>query len=633
MHKKIGLIAIVVVVAALAAELSFHAGILASLENGYYDLWHQMAGQHANPAYTTIVAIDDQTLLAHQNEPLAFWGPHFARAIAVLRRAGVAMIGLDFIFDVDVTAFFNTLELPANEEKSRMFNAALLEQLTQGQVILAGLLAQNTDEGWTLRTSRDEYVLLLPHQAADVGLVNLLPDSDNIVRHFPSAFYSDNTAPGLSFATLLGVRAAGLDPQSPPWIFHDVEVPRTDTPLPIGFVEPPGTIPRLSLSRLLSPTALDDPGVQRLNGKVVIIAEEATGSQDMHFTPYASAFPGSVRQFMSGAEIHANIVETLLTGRFPRPIPNWIRLLLLLIILSLATVVFFRTTPWNGVGIGIGIGLFWLFPAYLAFLGQWGLPVASIQMALVVSYLATLGCRFTGEERERTRLRHMFGRFVSDEVVEYLVTTGVHPQLGGEVYQVTVLFSDIRNFTTISEKLTPSEVVEMLNAYFGRICEPILAQGGMINKFVGDAVMAVFGAPVSFPNHAERALRAALGMKLRAEKFRNWMQQRFPATDLPEFRIGIGIHSGDVVVGNIGSPKRMEYTAIGDTVNTASRLESASKDLKWTIVASAETITAASTHVLTDGHDNIAVKGRQQEVEVFEVVGVRAKHSQHEESV
>ena len=624
MLRKIGLIATVVILACLIAETSIRTGILESLENGYYDLWHQMAGKRAQPTHTTIVVIDDETLLTHRNKPLAFWSPYFARAIGVLRNAGVTVIGIDFIFDVDAGAFFNTLDIPDTEEKSRMFNAVLLEQLTQGQVILAGLLAKNTHQEWKLRTSLDEYVMLLPEQAADIGLVNLLPDTDNIVRHFPPSFYTDDTVPGLNFATLLAVRAIGLDPQSKTWTFNGAEVPRADTPFPIGFVGPPDTIPRLSLSRLLSPNALDDPEVQGLQGKVVIIAEGSTGSQDVHFTPYASAFPGKARQLMSGAEIHANIIETLLTGRFPRHIPPWIRVLILLIVITLTTLLFFSVTPWKGMGIGLVLGMFWMLPAYVLFLGNWILPIAHLQVALAVSYFATLGFRLTGEERERVRLRQIFGRFVSDDVVEHLVTTGVSPRLGGEVYQVTVLFSDIRDFTTISEILTPSEVVEMLNTYFSRVCEPILAQGGMINKFIGDAVMAVFGAPASLPDHGERAIRAALMMKQTAEEFRIWMQKRFPDKHLPEFRIGIGLHSGEALAGNIGSTRRMEYTVIGDTVNTASRLESASKDLKWSIAASAATINAARNIALIGGRDEIHVKGREQMVEVFELVGVKA---------
>jgi adenylate cyclase len=239
----------------------------------------------------------------------------------------------------------------------------------------------------------------------------------------------------------------------------------------------------------------------------------------------------------------------------------------------------------------------------------------------MLSYMGILGLRLTGEERERARIRNIFGRYVADEVVEKLLASGMLPDLGGDSLQVTVLFSDIRNFTTISERLGPRAVVEMLNTYLAQACEPILAQGGTVDKFIGDAVMAVFGSPVLYPDHARRALAAALGLAQKAREFRTWMQQRFADPELPDFAIGIGIHTGEAIIGNIGSPKRLEFTAIGDTVNTASRLEGLTKELGWTIVASRSTIDAASG-VVTGGQDTRAVKGRQERIQVFEVLGL-----------
>ena len=187
---------------------------------------------------------------------------------------------------------------------------------------------------------------------------------------------------------------------------------------------------------------------------------------------------------------------------------------------------------------------------------------------------------------------------------------------------MTVLFADIRNFTSMSESLNPHEVVEMLNAYFSRVCEPILAQGGTVDKFIGDAVMAVFGSPALQADHARRALRAALAMAEKAREFRAWMEKRFPNRGLSDFRIGIGVHTGEAVVGNIGSPQRFEFTAIGDTVNTASRLEGLTKELGWTIVASSGTIAAAGPGVVTGGREELRVKGRREAVVVVEVHGL-----------
>ena len=250
------------------------------------------------------------------------------------------------------------------------------------------------------------------------------------------------------------------------------------------------------------------------------------------------------------------------------------------------------------------------------------LPMGGIELGLGVSFLGTLGVRLTGEERQRRRLRQIFSRYVADEVVDKLLAGGKLPDLGGEALTITVLFADIRNFTSISERLHPHEVVEMLNAYFSSICEPILENGGTVDKFIGDAVMAVFGAPAPHPDHARRALETALAMAARAGDFQAWMSRRFPEKNLPEFHIGIGLHTGLAVVGNIGSPKRLEYTSIGDTVNIASRLESLTKELSWSIIASEQVIEAAGPGIETGRHGNPGSRGRKAPVRVFEVKGL-----------
>jgi class 3 adenylate cyclase len=325
---------------------------------------------------------------------------------------------------------------------------------------------------------------------------------------------------------------------------------------------------------------------------------------------------------MAGGEIHANIVETILTGRYPRSLPAWLEVVYLLALLSVAVWLFQRWSVGGGAAIGLVLFVAVAPPAFFAFLHDWVLPVAELQSGLTAAFLITLGLRLTGEERERSRMRQVFGRYVADEVVEVLLADDRKLDLSGDTKLVTVLFSDVRGFTTISEKLTAHEVVEMLNAYFTRVCEPILAQGGTVDKYIGDAVMAVFGSPVAYPDHARRAVRAALGMAHEAAQFRGWMAQRFPDRGLHEFNIGVGLHTGEAVIGNIGTPKRQEFTAIGDTVNTASRLESATKELKCVIAASAATVEAAGAGVRTGKEETLTVKGRTGATKVYEVVGI-----------
>ena len=374
---------------------------------------------------------------------------------------------------------------------------------------------------------------------------------------------------------------------------------------------------------MLSAGAESDPQIQGLKDKVVIIAYESTGIQDIHQTPYSRGFLNFSARFMSGPEVHANIVETLLTGRFPRPVSAPWRLTYLVMVLTVGTAVFFKLSPRQGLAVLGLLAVMVAVFAYLWFRHDWLMPVAIPQLGLLASYLGVLGLRLTGEERERTRLRQIFGRYVSDAVVEKLLATGKQPNLGGEAVTVTVLFSDIRNFTPMSESLAPQEVVELLNNYFSRACEPILEKGGTVDKFIGDAIMAVFGSPAPHPDHARRAIAAALALAERASDFQAWIARRFPGRDWQEFQIGIGLHTGEVVVGNVGSPKRFEFTAIGDTVNTASRLESLTKELGWTIVASVDTIKAAGPGVVTGGAKQVRVKGRQDPVEVLEVKGLK----------
>ena len=240
-------------------------------------------------------------------------------------------------------------------------------------------------------------------------------------------------------------------------------------------------------------------------------------------------------------------------------------------------------------------------------------------------FVTAFAVRFRGEARARERLRKLFSKYVSASVVEKIVGSDELPDLRGEAVEVSVLFSDIRNFTTISERLSPHEVVEMLNAYFEKACIPLLAEGGSIDKFIGDAVMVEFGAPVKQTDHALRAIRAAVALERVAHDINLWMARRFFDRGLPEFHIGIGIHTGEVVMGNIGSSQRMEYTAIGDTVNVASRLEGITKTLGCVIAASQRTIDAAGEGVVTGRQEKVQVKGREVPLEVFEVIGLREK--------
>jgi len=622
------------------AELAYRAGWSDLAESAYTDLWHRLSGVRHRPEHVALVVVDDQSLQEHSEDPLVFWTPYIAQAASVLREVGAKIIGLDFLFAISPESWLRKINLPESD-LGRTFDVPFRNEINAGKLVLVGsrLSDLSLDHDDFLLPHRD-FLLAIPDFdfTASIGLADLPSDSDGNVRNFitaPTVRESPEMVgqplPRLTLGALLAVRATNQNPMAEFWRLGGSQVRRGDKMLSIGYAGPPGTIARVSLSRLLAPEALNDPVVRSLSGKVVIIGGEYMGMNDLHTTPYSSGFFGKSGSLMTGPEVQANIAETLLSGRVNLPLPDAARLAYFLLLLGLATLIYQRLTPVGGLLVFVAISLLAAIFSYLMFNRYFLVPLAHLQLGLITGYIGVYGSRLTSEERERVRITQIFGRYVSREVVDMLLQSKIMPNLGGESRPVTILFSDIRNFTTISEKLNAQEVVEMLNTYFERACAAILVEGGSIDKFIGDAVMAQFGSPVPYPDHALRAVRAALEMQRVSADFQTWMAKRFAGRGLPDFRIGVGIHSGEAVIGNIGSSQRLEYTAIGDTVNTASRLEGVTKNLGCGIVISKQTLQASGNRVITGKHESVQVKGRAQAVEVFEVIGLTEEGSNHEE--
>ncbi len=589
-----------------------------SLEDFYYDYWHIASGVRYQPTHTAFITVDDATLAALKDDPLAFWAPYWGQVIDILKQAGVKAIGLDYLYTVSAESWLRKLNLP-DSEISREYDTPFRAALSQGDTILITQLIDLPDGQVALLQPPDDQRLVLPGGNNNLGIANLFPDPDKHVRAFFPVMLPDPALPGLAFNMQLALRAIGEDPAKSEWHIAGTTFKRELTRVPIRYAGPSGTIPTISMLTLLEPDALGKPEVKALRGKVAIIAANNAGTSDRHFTPYSR---GAHADQMAGGEIHANIVETILSGRFPRALPVWVEVAYLGLLVGAAAWLFLTLGAGTSAALGVALLFAVVPPGYFAFQHDWVVPIAELQSGLAAVFLMTLGLRLTGEERARSRMRQVFGRYVSDEVVNVLLADDRKPDLAGETKVVTVLFSDIRGFTTISEKLSAHEVVEMLNAYFTRACEPILAQGGTVDKYIGDAVMAVFGSPVTYPDHARRAVRAALGMAHEAKGFKDWMQKRFPDRGIAEFGIGVGLFTGEAVIGDIGTPKRKEFTAIGDTVNAASRLEGVTKELKCVVVVSESTVKAAGPGVRTGKVETLTVKGRSEPIRVYEIVGI-----------
>ncbi len=341
-------------------------------------------------------------------------------------------------------------------------------------------------------------------------------------------------------------------------------------------------------------------------GKIVIIGTSATGLVDFRPTPISSQYPG--------VEILATAIDNLKNHRFMSAGPRWLPPLLAIALLLGVWQAFQRGMKPLLSGAALLLASLLLSAgSYLLYTRLLVMPVAAaLALAWSFYFLAAL-YGFVRERLQRERTVQIFNRFLDPRVVKELVNQGqTAAALTGESREITVLFSDIRGFTTLSEQSTPQEIVGLLNRYFTRQVEVIFKHGGTLDKFIGDAIMAFWGAPTDDPRHARNAVAAALEMSQVLEAFRRELGEAGA-----HFDVGIGIHTGPAVVGFIGSEKRQDYTAIGDTVNLASRIEGETKGRARILVSAA---TRAQCENAFDFKDFgfYKVKGRAQEVQLFE---------------
>ncbi len=349
-----------------------------------------------------------------------------------------------------------------------------------------------------------------------------------------------------------------------------------------------------------------DPAV--FKDQIVIVGVSAEGLKDTFTTPFGEGQ-------MPGAEFHANVIDALLSGRSIAPAAPWQRASAVLGLTLPVAAVGALAAPWITALVALALAVSYAWYATLA-LGQglW-LPLVTPLLAVGLTFLADLAWMYFVEGREKRRVKRLFSRYVSKDVYQQLLASPSDATLGGERREMSVLFSDMRGFTTLSESGEPEDLVRQLNQYFTRMVEVVFAHRGTVDKFVGDMVMALYGAPLDDPDHADHAVQTALAMVRELQSLnRLWAVEGRAALD-----IGIGINTGEMVAGNIGSDTIMSYTVIGDNVNLGARLESLNKDFGTRIL-----ISAATRDQLKGQYDlrplgEVTVKGKTRAVAVFEV--------------
>ncbi|MSP91713.1 MAG: adenylate/guanylate cyclase domain-containing protein [Myxococcales bacterium] len=361
----------------------------------------------------------------------------------------------------------------------------------------------------------------------------------------------------------------------------------------------------------------DDPVLKRaLAGRILFIGVSAVGAADRRQTPLRSDLPGTY--------VHITAAMNLLTGQHtqtggatPRCLA-W-SLVALCLVLYLAwrrvthtglviALALSATAAWTGLGI-YGLSHGWLVPIVPAAIG-FLLPVTG-EIAL----------RVGRAEASRQQIRNAFQFYLSPAVVEELVSNPDALKLGGQRREITAFFSDVAGFTTLSEKLDPAELTTLLNEYLGAMTDVILDEGGTVDKYIGDAIVAMFGAPLDQPDHAVRACRAAVRCNEKLEDMKAVWRSR----GIPEINARIGLNSGIAVVGNMGSARRFDYTMLGDAVNLAARLEGANKYYRTVMMVGSETARLAADGAVFRKLDLVMVKGKKQGIAVYELVGLPGK--------
>lgn len=339
--------------------------------------------------------------------------------------------------------------------------------------------------------------------------------------------------------------------------------------------------------------------------KIVFVGSSAPGLMDLRSTPLSPKFPG--------VEIHANVLYDLLSGRFFRTLGKGgsFALAALAALVSGLSASALRP-PWGTFGTLACFGLLLYFGFLPSFSrGVW-MPVVRPIWAGTVAYVGSFAHRLLTEEREKRRIKEAFGTYVSPVVVDQLLSHPELAELGGRRAVLTVLFSDLADFTPISEEMDPEELVAFLNEYLTEMTEVVLRHEGTVDKFEGDAIMAFFGAPLPLPDHPARAVKAALEMQRSLDSLR----RRWAEEGKPQVRMRIGINTGEVVVGNMGSHKKMDYTVMGDAVNLAARLEGVNKVYRTEVLMSGSTY--ESSGVTAREIDIVRVKGKAQAVRIYE---------------
>jgi adenylate cyclase len=627
--------------ATLLAFLAFRSVLFERWEKQVQDLLFRNLSRGIHPADVVIVAIDQNSLDYFQNNSQLLWPwPRdiYGLTCDFLTEWGAKLIAFDIIFsspDID--------RLNVSADYADAFFAAAMRR--SAKVILAVQMEDSSHiSNESLFSSNLKYVgseqliwhypnVTLPiaqfqQSMALPGAVNFFTDNDGICRRIPLLYdYRGNLVPYMALAAAAmynGDTTIQGDSRSHQLILGERQIPiAEDGSFEIywyGAGGPGNTFTYVSYAQLIHSYLQFQQGEvpeispELFKNKAVFVGATAAGLLDLKTTPLSSLAP------YPGVEIYATLFTNILRGDFIRHYRDGYWFLLATVVLILLCICWqYLKIRWATlisilaflIPIAAGIGLFQLRMIFF--------PIVRSEIALVLSVIGVLVVNYLAEGREKAQVKKVFIRYLHPAVVENLTQDPGRIKMGGSEIEATVMFTDLQGFTSTSELYTPHEIVQFLNDYFEKIETIIFQHEGMLDKYTGDGVMAIFGAPLESAEHALKACRAIID-------FRNLLKMEVEkAGKQVKLITRVGVNSGNLIVGNIGSRNRMDYTAIGDTVNLSARLEGVNKIYGSQNLISENTYNLVKDQILCREIDYIRVKGRDAPLKIFTVITEKEK--------
>lgn len=596
---------------------------------------------NAEPPATSpavVVALDEETYRTppFEGTPSITWTREIGRVLTEIVEGGASVVGFDIVFPVSI----EQSQIPFGDNTlggrvrgfDRDFLRALAGAARQDKLVLGQV--QHSDQ--PIQPASGQRIAV--GQQRNIRALNAYSDPDDVVRRMPLSFSTDDTRMP-SMAVELAARAQR---QSPLWdasgqlTLAGYRVPATvPNTITLNFSGGADDIPTYSLADLRACAEKGDKEFfkRQFDGKVVILGtlldvedrritskRLATGSEGARAPRCVLVAPdtaGPVRDSISGVYIHATAVNNLIRHNAVTELDRPAIAAITILLSAMAVAAAMLLAPARAAVAWVAGTAIWTVGATLAFRNGLALPLLQPPLASLSALVCAVGYRFMVADKDKRLLRQSFALYLAPAVIDRMLASNRPPELGGEARTVTIYFSDVAGFSSFSEHMTPSAIVALMNQYLSAMTEIIEEEGGFVDKYIGDAIVAVFGAPADDPNHAAKAVRAALRCQRKLEEL-NATTEPFKSRPLGQ---RIGLNSGEVLVGNIGSRRRFNYTVMGDAVNLASRLEGANKYFGTVIMASESTVERAGDGFVWRELDWIRVKGRAQPVRIYDPLG------------